>query len=145
MTTYKNKEVVDCREAKAWRSWLSQNYAQEEGIWLVLYKKGSTDYDMSYEDARNQALCFGWIDSKSNKKDDQSWYQYFAPRNPKSNWSKVNKMVIEQLLLNKQMEEPGIKMVKLAKKSGTWDALNDVDNLVVPEDLQEAFDESPKA
>ena len=142
---YKDRPVVECQNACEWRAWLESNFQGDEGIWLVLYKKSSPNHNMSYEEARNEALCFGWIDSKPNRRDEESWYQYFAKRNPKSNWSKVNKNVVAELLKADRMAAPGIEMVELAKRVGTWDALNDVDNLVVPNDLQALFDKHPQA
>ncbi|GAB5526653.1 MAG: hypothetical protein Roseis2KO_45250 [Roseivirga sp.] len=92
-----------------------------------------------YDEAVDQALCFGWIDSKPNKRDEESYYQFFSQRNPKSNWSRVNKEKIARLTKGGLMATPGLEMVAQAKASGTWDALNDVENGLIPDDLQKAF------
>ncbi|MEM6769218.1 MAG: YdeI/OmpD-associated family protein [Bacteroidota bacterium] len=124
----------------AWRAYLARHHNQLMNTWLVLLKKNSGRINLTYEQARDIGLCFGWIDSKSNKRDSDSYYLFFARRNPKSNWSKVNKDRITALSAAGEMAAPGLAMVALAKSSGTWDALNDVDNLIVPEDLATALD-----
>ncbi len=93
----------------------------------------------------DEALCFGWVDSKPNKRDARSYYQYFSKRNPASNWSRVNKDKVERLLKAGLMATPGLEMVRIAKESGTWTALDNVENLVIPQDLQAAFEKYPPA
>ena len=129
----------------AWREWLSENHASPKSVWLIIYRKESNTPSVYYNEAVDEALCFGWIDSKPNKRDDESFYQYFSVRNPKSNWSRVNKDKVSRLLDENLMTEAGLAMIKTAKESGTWDALNDVENLVIPADLQVAFKQYPKA
>jgi uncharacterized protein YdeI (YjbR/CyaY-like superfamily) len=122
-----------------WRQWLSENGETMKGVWLVYYKKSSGKPHLSYDEAVEEALCFGWIDSTPNKMNEEMSKQYYAPRNPKSNWSKLNKTRVAKLLELGLITDAGMKMIDLAKKTGTWDALNDVDNLVIPEDLQIAL------
>ena len=122
-----------------WRQWLSENGEKEQGIWLVYYKKTSGKPHLSYDEGVEEALCFGWIDSKPNLVDDEKSKLYYSPRKPKSNWSKVNKTRVTKLLALGLMTNAGMKMIDLAKKIGTWDALNDVDNLVIPDDLKAAL------
>lgn len=129
----------------AWRTWLEEYHGKESAVWLVIYKKSSGVPSVHYPEAVDEALCFGWIDSKPNKRDEQSYYQYFSPRHPKSNWSRVNKEKIRRLTAENRMAPAGQAVVALAKEAGTWNALKDVDNLVVPDDLQEAFDRDPTA
>lgn len=129
----------------AWRNWLEEHHETEKSVWLVIYKKDSGINSVYYPEAVDEALCFGWIDSKPNKRDEKSYYQFFAKRNSKSNWSKVNKEKIERLLNQGLITPAGLEMIKEAKETGTWDALNDIENLVVPEDLQKAFDLNPVA
>ena len=124
----------------AWRQWLSDNHANEKSIWLIIYKKESNISSIYYDEAVDEALCFGWIDSKANKRDEISYYQYFAKRKVKSNWSKVNKAKVERLTAEGRMTEAGFKMIEIAKENGTWSALDDVENLIIPEDLQSALD-----
>ncbi len=128
-----------------WRQWLKENHRSARSVWLIIYHKDSTNPSVYYDEVVDEALCFGWIDSKPNKRDKESYYQFFAQRNPKSNWSKVNKEKVEKLLAAGLMAPAGLEMIKTAKQNGTWNALDEVENLIVPPDLQEAFDQNPVA
>jgi uncharacterized protein YdeI (YjbR/CyaY-like superfamily) len=123
----------------AWRKWLTKNHDKEECIWLIIYKKESGVPTVYYPEAVDEALCFGWIDSLVNKRDDESYYQYFAKRKPKSNWSKVNKDKVAVLSAAGLMTPAGQAMIDLAKETGTWNALDEVEQLQIPVELQEAF------
>ncbi|WP_336790307.1 YdeI/OmpD-associated family protein [Paenibacillus sp. MMO-177] len=123
-----------------WRAWLEANHASASSVWLIIYKKDSGVPSVYYDEAVDEALCFGWVDSKPNKRDDNSYYQFFAKRNPKSNWSKVNKGKIENLLQLGLMAPAGLAAIEAAKNNGTWDALNEVENMVIPDDLQHALE-----
>ena len=140
-----------------WHSWLKKNHTQTDGVWLVYYKQSSGKGDVTIGGIIDEALCWGWVDSVVGKVDDERTKSYIAPRKPKSNWSKVNKEKVARLIKEKRMQPSGLAMVDLAKKTGTWDALNDVENLVTPKDLLhelkkysdayrnwEAFPRSPK-
>ncbi len=129
----------------AWREWLRQHHAAEKSVWLIIFRKSSRTPSVYYNEAVDEALCFGWIDSKANKRDGESSYQFFSRRNPKSNWSAVNKRKIEDLTAQGLMTEAGLRMVELARETGTWNALNDVDDLVIPDDLRAAFSDQPEA
>jgi uncharacterized protein YdeI (YjbR/CyaY-like superfamily) len=98
-----------------------------------------------YDEAVDEALCFGWIDSKPNKRDEQSFYQFFSRRNPKSNWSQVNKLKVEKLTEQGLMMQAGLEAVAVAKENGTWTALDDVEQLNIPTDLQVELDNKPQA
>lgn len=128
-----------------WRAWLAENHRTATGVWLVFYKKSSGKPHLSYEEAVEEALCFGWIDSKPGKLDDERSMQYYSPRKPKSNWSKINKERIERLTGAGLMTENGLKMVELAKQTGTWTALDEVEELIVPPDLQAELEAQPPA
>lgn len=128
-----------------WRAWLTENHRTATGVWLVFYKKGSGKPYLSYDEAVEEALCFGWIDSKPGKLDDERSMQYYAPRKPKSNWSKINKERVERLTAAGLMTENGLKMVELAKQTGTWAALDEVEALIVPPDLQAELEALPPA
>jgi len=125
-----------------WRGWLEENHQSEKSVWLIIYRKESSMPSITYPEAVDEALCFGWIDSKPNKRDEHSFYQYFAKRNPKSNWSKVNKEKVAVLMAQNKMHPSGLEMIEIAKRNGTWNALDSVDNIEVPDDLQEAFDQN---
>jgi uncharacterized protein YdeI (YjbR/CyaY-like superfamily) len=105
-------------------------------VWLIIYKKDSGISSVIYDEAVDEALCFGWIDSLPKKRDDQSYYVRFSRRNPKSNWSAVNKAKVERLIAEGKMTDSGLAMIDLAKSTGTWDALNQVDQLEIPDDLK---------
>ncbi|OSZ79409.1 hypothetical protein CAP35_14475 [Chitinophagaceae bacterium IBVUCB1] len=123
----------------AWRAWLDKNHAKETSVWLIIYKKDSGVASVYYPEAVEEALCYGWIDSKPNKRDEQSYYQFFSKRNPKSKWSGINKASVARLEKAGLMMPAGSKMVELAKATGTWDALNDIDAIVIPADLMAAL------
>lgn len=128
-----------------WRKWLLRNHLIEKGVWLVIYKKDADTTSISRDEALDQALCFGWIDSVANKRDEDSYFQYFSQRKPKSNWSGINKIKIARLIEEGQMHASGLKMVELAKNTGTWTALEDVENLVIPDDLLKALKKTGEA
>jgi uncharacterized protein YdeI (YjbR/CyaY-like superfamily) len=130
---------------KAWRRWLQKNHAGEKNVWLIIYRMGSGIPSVYYKEAVEEALCFGWIDSKANKRDDKSFYQYFAKRNPKSKWSKVNKDTVAQLTEQGLMAAAGVAAIERAKANGTWTALDEVEQLLVPEELAKAFAKNKKA
>jgi len=126
----------------AWRNWLKENHTSEKNVWLKIYKKQSQTPSVYYDEAVDEALCFGWVDSSIKKGNDEFYYQFFAKRNPKSNWSRVNKAKIKKLMSEGLMAEAGLKMVEIAKETGTWTALDDVENLISPPDLQERLNQN---
>lgn len=139
------RESTYANNSTAWRKWLANHWDREPSIWLIIYKKDSGISSVTYNEAVDEALCFGWIDSKPNKRDDKSYYQFFAKRNPKSNWSKINKDKITRLEKAGKIAPPGFEMIRIAKETGTWNALDQVEQLIIPQDLQAAFDQYPNA
>ncbi len=129
----------------AWRTWLQKNHTRSTGVWLVIAKKHSGIPSLAYNDAVEEALCFGWIDSLMNPIDEQLYKQVFTPRKPKSVWSAPNKARIERMVAAGLMTDAGMALITLAKKTGTWNALNHVDALQPPPELQAAMDKRPKA
>jgi uncharacterized protein YdeI (YjbR/CyaY-like superfamily) len=128
-----------------WRQWLEQNHQSQKAVWLIIYKKESGIPSVYYPEAVDEALCFGWIDSKAIKRDAQSVYQYFARRNPKSNWSGVNKEKVARLIAQGLMTPAGSQMIEIAKQTGTWTALDGVEQLQIPADLEALFRENKAA
>lgn len=128
---------ASCRAV--WREWLEAYHKTERSVWLIIYKKQSGIKTVYYNEAVDEALCFGWVDSKINKRDAESYLQYFARRNPKSNWSRVNKEKIARLTAAGLMTPAGNEMVRIAKETGTWTALDEVEQGIIPPDLAEAF------
>ena len=143
--TYRDRLAISATSPREWRDWLAANHDRERSIWLIIFKKASGRPSVTYSKAVDEGLCWGWIDSLPNKRNDESYYVMFSPRNPKSNWSRVNKEKVARLLREERMGEPGLEMVRLAQASGTWDALNEVEDLVVPDDLGAALDAAPGA
>ncbi len=135
--------VTAAASAVHWRSWLAEHHDREKGVWLVIFKKDSGIDSVTYDEAVDQALAYGWVDSKPNKRDEISYYQYFSKRNPKSNWSRVNKEKIQRLESAGLLAEPGREMVRIAKETGTWTALDEVEQGVIPPDLATAFEAFP--
>jgi len=133
------------KDRKAWRRWLEKNHKKENSIWLIIYKKSSQTKSVYYNEAVEEALCFGWIDSKPNKRDADSFYQFFAKRNPKSNWSLINKNKVEKLIKAGLMTDAGLQTIEAAKQNGTWTALDEVDNSIMPDDLKKVFDKNKTA
>lgn len=138
-------DAIAFEDRKAWRQWLSENHDMHKSVWLRLYKNQSGIPSVSYDEAVDEALCFGWVDSSIKGGNEDFYYQFFARRNPKSNWSRVNKAKVEKLMVFGLMAEPGMKLIDFAKENGYWTALDDVENLINPPDLQEALDNNPKA
>jgi uncharacterized protein YdeI (YjbR/CyaY-like superfamily) len=135
-------KIFYAKTQKEWRKWLEKNHRSEKAVWLIFYKKGSGKQSTNYAEALEEALCFGWIDSKANKKDDESYYQYFAKRKPESNWSKVNKEKVARLIEKGLMTSAGFVSIEIAKRNGTWTALDEVEELIIPPDLQLLFDKN---
>ncbi|MCU0432693.1 MAG: YdeI/OmpD-associated family protein [Bacteroidia bacterium] len=143
--THLGYPALHFKSAAEWRKWLEKNHAKEGGLFLIIYKKESGVPSVYYSEAVDEAICFGWIDSKINKRDDKSFYQYFTQRKPKSNWSKVNKAKVARLLKENKMAPAGLAMIELAKKTGTWTALDQVEELELPADLAAALSKNKKA
>ena len=115
------------KSRQAWRAWLEKHHATSTGVWLVYAKKHSGLPSLTYNDAVEEALCFGWIDSKINPIDEDFFMQVFTPRKLKSAWSPLNKTRVARLLAARRMAPAGLVMVKAAKQSGTWDAMAHVE------------------
>lgn len=127
------------------RNWLKENCSQKESVWLVKWKKDVGKEYISYDEIVDELMCFGWVDSLPRKLDEKKTMLRISPRNPNSNWSKVNKEKVERLIKDGKMEKPGLKMVERAKSNGAWNFLDDVEKLMIPDDLKEALANHPKA
>ena len=129
----------------AWRAWLESHHTQPEGVWLVSYKKATGKPRFEYEESVEEAICFGWIDSKVNKLDEERSMLWFAPRKPKTGWSKPNKERAERMLAAGLMHAVGLAKVEQVKADGTWNSLDGVEELQVPPDLSNALASYPNA
>jgi len=134
---------LEFESSSQWRKWLSENYKTFDSIWLVIYKKSNRGF--SYNQALEGALCFGWIDSKPRKRDDDSYLILFSKRNQKSNWSRKNKEITNRFIEEGRMTEAGFELINIAKETGKWDALVEVQNSIVPDDLSEQLKLNPLA
>jgi uncharacterized protein YdeI (YjbR/CyaY-like superfamily) len=132
-------ETYYAKNRMEWHDWLRKNYSTSPGVWLIYYKKTSGKPTVSYEEAVEEALSFGWIDSKANTLDEERYIQIFTPRKPGSNWSKINKQRVKKLIEQGLMNSAGIEKIEAAKKDGSWNFLDDVENLVIPLDLKQAL------
>ncbi len=136
----KNIEDYTPKNKSDWRKWLELNHNKKEAVWLVFYKKNSPQYNLSWSESVNEALCFGWIDSTKRTIDNNSYKQYFTKRKAKSNWSRINKDKVENLIAQGLMQASGYKSIALAKENGSWILLDSVEALIVPQDLEEALE-----
>jgi uncharacterized protein YdeI (YjbR/CyaY-like superfamily) len=130
----------------AWAVWLAENHATMPGLWLRLAKKAADLNSISYREALEEALCYGWIDGQKKSYDDQSWLQKFTPRGPRSIWSKINREKAEQLIESGRMRAAGLATIERARQNGNWDAAYDsATTATVPADLQAELDKNPEA
>lgn len=136
----KDQELLYFKNAEEWRQWLHQNHSSSKGVHLIFFKVTSANESMRWEEAVQVAICYGWIDSTVRKIDDEKRKQFFSPRKDKSVWSKINKIYIERLTKNNLMHESGLAKIATAKLNGSWNSLDAVEDLVIPEDLNLAFE-----
>ncbi len=130
----------------AWEDWLREHGGEPQGVWLKIAKKGTGQPSVSYADALDVALCYGWIDGKKKACDDTYWLQKFTPRRPKSVWSKINTDKAMQLIASGRMTPAGLREIEAAKTDGRWDAAySSQRTLTTPDDFQQALDQHPRA
>ena len=136
------KEELYFKNDTEWRNWLSKNHSSSAGVYLIFYKIDNPEPSMRWEEAVKVALCFGWIDSTVKSLGNGKRRQYFCPRKPKSVWSALNKKYVKELISSNLMHENGIEIIKIGKQNGSWFALDDVENGIIPKDLQTAFNKN---
>lgn len=129
----------------AWRRWLRSNHESASGVWLQFYKKNAARASVTYVEAVEEALCFGWIDSLVKSLDEQSYIQLFTPRKQKSAWSRSNKERVERLIAAGLMTPAGLEKIELARRNGSWESLDSVEALEIPDDLRRALARNRKA
>lgn len=139
------KDHLYFKNAQEWREWLHENHISATKASLLFYRVSSEAESMRWEEAVQVAICYGWIDSTVRKLDEERRTQMFTPRKDKSVWSKLNKSYIEKLLQENLIHESGLKKIEIAKKNGSWESLDDVENLVIPKDLALAFEQNKVA
>jgi uncharacterized protein YdeI (YjbR/CyaY-like superfamily) len=145
MPGFDDAPEVQPDDREGWRAWLEANHATASGVWLVTWRSSSGRHSLGYEAAVEEALCFGWVDSRGGKVDDERTKLYFAPRNAGSGWAAPNKLRVERLLAAGRMAPAGIAAVEVARANGSWDLLDGPTRGDVPDDLATALDERPPA
>lgn len=142
MSVLDDAPFVHADDRETWRSWLQANHASARGAWLVTRRASS---GLDYGAAVEEALCFGWVDSTSGRFDEDRGKLYFAPRKPGGGWAASNKARIERLIAEGRMAPAGLAAIERAKANGSWEILDSVERLEVPDDLAAALAALPKA
>lgn len=137
MTVKPELPIIPFASSGAWEAWLEEQHAVSHGVWLKIAKKGSGIESVTFAEALDAALCYGWIDSQANKFDGDYWLQRFTPRRPGSKWSQVNREKVAKLVETGRMRPAGLREVERAKADGRWDAAYEPPSAAtVPEDLR---------
>lgn len=136
-------EIFYPENSQQWRKWLQENHDKVQSVWVVFYKKSSAFPSLTWSEAVDEALCFGWIDSKKVSVDQERSHQFFSRRKARSTWSKINKEKILRLIDAGLMTQPGYESIETAKKNGSWTILDEVEALIVPDDLENEFKTNP--
>ena len=146
MSTGQELPIVEAADQQAWRAWLEANHASPSGVWLKFAKKGSPTPSVSYGEAIEEALCYGWIDGQVRAHDEHFYLQRFTPRRPRSKWSQINREKATRLLADGRMRPAGLAQIDAARADGRWDAAYPGQSAAsVPDDLQQALDQNPEA
>ncbi len=138
--------VLPFKDKKAWSAWLARHHAKSPGLWLKFAKKGTDVKSVTYNEALEAALSYGWIDGQKQAHDESFWLQKFTPRGPRSIWSKINREKAEALIASGEMKPAGLAAIERAKENGQWEkAYESQSRASVPDDLQAELDRHPKA
>ena len=138
-------ERVEVTSRAAWRRWLEANHTRTDGIWLVTYKKHVEDKYLAWPDIVREAICFGWIDSRTRRVDDDRTSVFVTPRKRGSIWSATNKKLVAELASEGLITPMGQALIDAAQTDGSWTFLDDIDALIEPDDLRAALDEHKRA
>jgi uncharacterized protein YdeI (YjbR/CyaY-like superfamily) len=131
------------KDKEEWRQWLKENHKVEDAVWLISYKKSSPNHNLSWGEAVDAALCYGWIDSVKKTIDNERYQQYYSKRKATSTWSRVNKQKVAQFEKEGLLSAAAHKTIEVAKMNGMWTMLDAVEDLIIPEDLERAFEKHP--
>ena len=146
MDSYKELPLLPFSSASEWEVWLDANHASATAVWIQFAKKGSGVPTITYEEARDLAIAYGWIDGLINQYDERFFVRRFTPRKPKSGWSKINCDIAEALIAVGKMRPSGFAHVEAAKSGGRWElAYDSPSNMTVPDDFRQALDNNPTA
>ena len=139
-------QIVELESQAAWGKWLKSNHARVDGVWLKFAKKGSGVATVTYGEAVEEALCYGWIDGQAAGHDETYYLQRFTPRRRRSKWSLINRNKAERLITEGRMKPAGLEQIEAARADGRWDeAYPSPSAATVPDDLQAALDDNPAA
>ena len=129
-----------------WHAWLERNHEDPDGVWVHFAKKGSGAVTVTYDEALETALCFGWIDGQLRTHDEKTFVRKFTPRRARSIWSKVNRAKAERLIESGRMKPPGLRAIERAREGGAWDSAYDSSRTAaVTREFQKALDKSKRA
>ncbi len=146
MTARQNLPILEFADRRAWELWLEENHESSGGVWLKIARKGAPHPTVTYAEALEEAIRYGWIDGQKAGHDESSWLQRFTRRGPRSKWSQINREKANELIARNRMTAAGLAQVRAAKQDGRWDqAYEPQRRATVPEDLQRALDENPAA
>ena len=146
MTTKPDLPIIPFASRDSWEAWLAKHHAASGGLWLKIAKKGSGIETITYAEALEVALCYGWIDGQKASFDDNYWLQRFTPRRPRSKWSKVNREKATELIEKGEMKPAGLREVERARADGRWDAAYDAQSTAtVPDDLRRELEKNERA
>ena len=143
MATKPDLPIVPFASRDAWAAWLDEHHATSDGVWLKIAKKGSGIETVSYAEALDAALCYGWIDGQKASLDERHWLQRFTPRRPRSKWSKVNRQKATELIEKGEMRPAGLREVERAEADGRWEAAYDAQSTAtVPDDMRRELEKT---
>lgn len=138
--------IIEFKTADTFETWLAQHHDQAMGLWVKIFKINSGVDSITYAEALDVALCYGWIDGQKQAFDEQAWLQRFSPRRAKSVWSKINIGHIERLIQEGRMRTAGLKAVEIAKANGSWDkAYDSSSKMTIPDDFLNELSKNKKA
>lgn len=138
--------ILQFDSRRSWEAWLAEHHATSEGLWLKIAKKGSGVETVSYPEALDAALCYGWIDGQKGRFDDAYWLQRFTPRRPRSRWSKVNREKATRLIESGEMKPSGLREVERARADGRWDAAYEAQSkATIPDDFARRLERNEAA
>lgn len=135
----KDTETFCPASREEWRQWLEEHHDKKQSIWLIHGRKKFNPLTLTWSEAVDEALCFGWIDSTRRSIDKETFMQYFCRRKPNSVWSKINKEKVQQLIEKGRMTPAGYASIETAKQNGSWNILDEAEELIIPEDLEKEF------
>jgi uncharacterized protein YdeI (YjbR/CyaY-like superfamily) len=141
----KEINTISPENRQQWRDWLDKNHDSGETIWVICSKKSAGGKGINHDEAVEEALCYGWIDSLARSFNEESYMQSFTKRKPKSVWSKINKEKVERFIKEGLMAKAGFDSIEAAKNNGYWSILDEVEELIIPPDLEKEFDKKPVA